>query len=103
MFGRPSGSPFAREDGDAAREAVQGRANEGEVSKEGLNGGEPLIARGYAVPSASAGVFQVLKEGQEGFWVEVLDEKPGFPWGAGAKKSEEDFEPIAIAFDGVGA
>jgi hypothetical protein len=62
MFGRPPGSPFAREDGNAAREAVQGRTNEGEVPKEGLNGGQPLIARGYAVSSASVGVFQVLKE-----------------------------------------
>lgn len=70
------------------------------VSEEGLNGRQALVAGGNGIFPM---LFQILKEIQDRFHVDLLDGQPGRRTVMGTEVGNQKLEGVPVTFDGVRA
>lgn len=96
-------SSFGRDGEDALGIGFEGWMVESEVFKEGLEGGEPLVAGAGRISPPLLFVFEVMEKSEKSFNVQILNGNGFLPAAFGKYKSEEEFKGVAVALERVRA
>lgn len=88
---------------DALGHGLEERFMDEKVFKEGLNGGEALVAGEGVVAAPVKFVFEVLEKGEDGFDVQLANGECSVGAAPSGEEACEELESIAVAFECVGA